>query len=241
MLSPAGRGQRDGGAAGAVGGGAAPPSAVVFDVGGVLIDWNPRHLYRRLFAHPAEMEDFLSRVCTPAWNLTLDAGRPFADGVAELLQAHPGLAPLIVAYDERWEEMVAGPIQPTVALVRRLKAAGVPLYAITNFSAEKFPLMRHRFDVIGLFDGIVVSGEEGMVKPDPGLYRVLFERYRLEPGRCLFIDDAPLNVAGAEAAGMPAIHFTDAAALARRLVAAGLPAAAIPAEGPAAEGPADGA
>lgn len=207
--------------------GAPPPRVLVFDIGGVLIDWDPRHLYRRLFAQEAAMEAFLAEVCTPAWNLSLDAGRPFAEAVAELSRAHPSLAPLIAAYDARWEEMVAGPIAPVVALLRRLAAAAIPLYALTNFSAEKFPLMRARFDFIGLFEGIVVSGSEGVVKPDPRIYRILVDRYRLDPAACLFIDDAAANVAGAAAIGMPAVRFEGAASLVRALAAAGGAAAAV--------------
>jgi 2-haloacid dehalogenase len=200
----------------------APPAAVIFDIGGVLIDWNPRYLYRQLFSTTTEMEGFLADICTPAWNRALDAGRPFAEAVAALSRTHPALAPLIAAYDRRWEDMVRGPIQPTVTILRRLAAMGVPLYALTNFSAEKFPLMRTRFDFLEVFAGIVVSGEVGLVKPDARFYAVLVERYRLDRRRCLFIDDAPENVAAAIAFGMPAIRFTGAGDLARHLADRGL-------------------
>jgi HAD superfamily hydrolase (TIGR01509 family) len=201
---------------------AARPRIAVFDIGGVLIDWDPRHLYRKLFSDAAAMEDFLGRVCTPAWNLSLDAGLPFATGVAALRHQHPELAPLIAAYDHRWEEMVAGMHAGTVALLRTLAAGGIPLYALTNFSAEKFPLVRARYDFFELFAGIVVSGEVGAVKPDPAIFRALVETYGLDAAECLFIDDSPLNVAGARAFGMAAVCFTSADDLARRLAAHGL-------------------
>jgi haloacid dehalogenase-like hydrolase len=136
-------------------------SAVIFDVGGVLIDWNPRHLYRKLFDGDADdaMERFLAEVCTPEWNLRQDAGRPFAEAVAELAERFPEHADLIAAYDLRWEEMLQGAHVETVEIVRELRAQGTPLYCLTNSSTEKFPLMQRRFDVFDLFDGIVVSGE----------------------------------------------------------------------------------
>jgi 2-haloacid dehalogenase len=194
----------------------------VFDVGGVLIDWDPRHLYCKLFSDPAAMEDFLDRVCTPSWNLSLDAGLSFASGVAALSRRYPESAALIAAYDERWEEMVAGVHADTVDLLRTLAAKRVPLYAVTNFSTEKFALVRARYDFFGLFAGIVVSGEVGAVKPDAKIFRALVDTYRLDPAGCLFIDDSPLNVAGARAFGMPAIRYTSAGDLARRLSALGL-------------------
>ncbi|MFO1153300.1 MAG: HAD family phosphatase [Rhodospirillales bacterium] len=202
----------------------ARPRVVVFDIGGVLIDWDPRHLYRKLIADAAAMEDFLERVCTPAWNLALDRGRPFALGVDELQRQYPHLGSLIAAYDQRWDEMVAGIHGETVDLLRALAAAGVPLYAITNFSVEKFALVVARYDFFQLFKGIVVSGALGVVKPDPAIFRAFVETYRLTAGDCLFIDDSPQNVAGARAFGMAAVHYTSAADLARQLAAYGFPA-----------------
>ncbi|MFO1128412.1 MAG: HAD family phosphatase [Rhodospirillales bacterium] len=207
------------------------PRVVVFDVGGVLIDWDPRHLYRKLFDDAAEMEDFLHRVCSPAWNLSLDRGVPFAVGVAERTALHPHLAPLIAAYDQRWEEMVAGIHAETVDLLRALAARDVPLYALTNFSAEKFPVVRARYDFFQLFAGIVVSGEVGAVKPEPAIFRTLVDAYGLDAGECLFIDDSPVNVAGAEAFGMAAERYLSAGDLARCLSAYGLldlPASHVP-------------
>jgi 2-haloacid dehalogenase len=184
-------------------------TALIFDVGGVLIDWNPRHLYRKLFDGDSDgaMERFLAEVCTPEWNLRQDVGRPFAEAVAELTGRFPDHADLIAAYDARWEEMVPGAHDETIEIVRELKARGTPLYCLTNFSTEKFPLMRRRFDVFDLFDGIVVSAEIGMVKPDPAVYRYVVERFGLEAPSCLFVDDVEANVAAASSVGMQAVRY----------------------------------
>ncbi len=201
----------------------APPSAVVFDLGGVLIDWNPRHLYRKLFhGDEAAMEDFLSTVCTPAWNQCQDAGRPFAEAVAELTARFPDRAALIEAFHTRWEEMLGGAIAGTVELLDALRAGGTPLYALTNWSAETFPLARRRFDFIGWFDGIVVSGEIGMKKHDPAIFRHLLDRYGLDAGATFFIDDSPANVAAAEALGFRTHRFETPEGLRADLSACGL-------------------
>lgn len=201
----------------------APTGAMipVFDVGGVLIDWNPRHLYRRLIADEDEMERFLATVCTPVWNLSMDRGRPWADGVAELVARFPDQAALIRAFDERWLETVAGALDDTVALLEMLLARGGPVYAITNFSSEKFALACRHFPFLGRFTGVVVSGEVGLVKPEPAIFQRFLERFGLAAERCLFIDDMALNVAAARQAGMAAVQFTDADRLATDLRQAG--------------------
>ena len=197
--------------------------AVVFDLGGVLIDWNPRHLYRKLFdGDAAAMEHFLATVCTPAWNEEQDSGRPFAEAVALLVARHPKQSELIAAYDRRWDEMLAGPIDGTVAILSELKARKTPLAALTNWSAEKFPVARRRFDFLAWFDAIVVSGEIGMRKPDPRIYRHLLESRGLDAGGALFIDDSAANVAAARALGMPALRFSAPAALRAEIEALGL-------------------
>jgi 2-haloacid dehalogenase len=198
------------------------PRIVVFDIGGVLIEWDPRHLYRTLIADEAAMEDFLATVCTPAWNQEQDAGRPWEEAVAELTRQFPDKAELIAAYHLRWNDMVPGPVPGTADLLRRLKAHGVPVYAITNFSTEKFVLARQRFDFLNLFDGVVVSGEVRLIKPDPAIYRRLFSDFGLDPADTLFIDDVEKNVAAARAVGMHAVRFTDAATLEKELAAHGL-------------------
>ncbi len=197
--------------------------AVIFDLGGVLIDWNPRHLYRTLFADEAEMERFLAEVCTPAWNLEQDRGRPWAQAIAELSAQHPEKAELIAAYRQRWPEMLNGAIAGTVALLERLDVAGVPLYALTNWSAETWPYAEQLYPFLARFRGIVVSGRIGMVKPEPAIYRHALARFGLRPERTLFIDDAPHNVEAARAVGLKAIRFVGPEALARDFARYGLP------------------
>lgn len=201
-----------------------PIDAVIFDLGGVLIDWNPRHLYRRLFEDEAAMETFLAEVCAPAWNLEQDRGRPWAVAIAELSAQHPDKAELIAAYRGRWPEMLNGPIDGMVTLLEDLHAAGVPLFALTNWSAETYPLAETLHPFLGLFRGVVVSGRIGMVKPDPAIYHHTIARFGVDPARTAFIDDSAKNVAGAQAVGLQALHFTGSQALRRDLAALGLAA-----------------
>ncbi|MFL5882176.1 MAG: HAD family hydrolase [Actinomycetes bacterium] len=193
--------------------------AVVFDLGGVLIDWDPRHLYRKLLADEAAVEEFLATVCTPEWNAELDRGRPFAEGVAELVERHPEHAAAIAAYHERWPEMVAGDIPGTVEVLAELRAAGVPLYALTNWSAETFAITRGRFEFLEWFDGLLVSGEERVTKPDPAIFQLLLDRFGLDPTATVFVDDSEANVAAARRLGFDAIGFTGHEELRRELVA----------------------
>lgn len=193
---------------------------VVFDLGGVLIDWNPRNLYRKLFAgDDAAMEWFLANVCTTGWNERQDAGRTFADAVAELLPRHADKAELIEAFGRRFDEMIAGTIDGTVDVLADLRRAGVPRYALTNWSAETFPPQRDRFAFLSWFDGIVVSGEEGVIKPDPRIFRILLDRYRIAAEEAVFIDDNPANAAAAAALGIHGIHFRSPEQLRRELAA----------------------
>jgi len=194
----------------------------VFDIGNVLIRWDPRHLYRKLIAEEAAREDFLARVCSPAWNLEMDRGRPFAEGVAELTGRFPEHAALIRAFDERWLETLDGAIEDSVAILEALRTARTPTYAITNFSHEKFAVARRHFPFLDGFHGIVISGEERLLKPDPRIYARLCDRYGLAPGDCIFIDDSPANVAAAEAFGMQGHHFRSAEVLRRDLERRGL-------------------
>jgi 2-haloacid dehalogenase len=196
-----------------------PIQAVVYDFGGVLFDWNPRHLYRKLFGtDEAGMERFLAEVATPEWNLAQDAGRPWREAVDLLVAAHPAQAELIRAFHLRWGETLAGLIDGSLAVLTELKDAGTTLYGLTNWSQETFPVARARYPWLGWFDGIVVSGEEKLVKPDPRLFQVLIDRYHLDPARLVYIDDSPANVEAAAKLGMDAIHFTDAAKLRAELV-----------------------
>ena len=182
---------------------------VIFDLGGVLIDWDPRHLYRRLFGSDvAAMEAFLANVCTPEWNERQDAGRSFAEAEAEAIAAHPGMRDLITAWARRFDEMIPGAIAGSVAILAELRARGVPLYALSNWSAETFPSQRARFDFLSWFAGIVVSGEEGIIKPDPRIYRRLLDRHGIDPSRAVYIDDVAANAAAASALGIHGVHFT---------------------------------
>jgi 2-haloacid dehalogenase len=196
--------------------------AVVFDLGGVLIDWNPRHLYRKLFEQEAQMEHFLTEICSPVWNVSLDAGKPFDVGIAELSRHHPEQAHLIVAWKTRWEEMLGGAIEGAVAILEELHSAGMALHALTNWSAETFPMGRRRFPFLERFRTILVSGEEKLVKPDPRIFHLLVERTGLVPQRTVFIDDSQKNADAAASLGFHAIRFTDPPSLRARLTEIGL-------------------
>jgi 2-haloacid dehalogenase len=196
---------------------------MVFDFGGVLLDWNPRHLYRKLFPHDAEaMERFLLEIGFTDWNVELDRGRPFAVAVAELSRLFPHHADLIRAYHERWDETVAGPIPATVEIVAALKQAGVPLYGLSNWSAETFRRVRPRYTFLDWFDVIVISGELGLVKPDPRIFTTLLARTGRAAGECLFVDDGEDNVVAARALGFDAIRFESPEQLRKELCARGV-------------------
>ena len=190
---------------------------IIFDLGGVLIDWNPRYLYRKLLDSEEAVEDFLGRICTHDWNEQQDAGRSFAEGIALLSKEHPEQRDLIAAYYERWTEMLGGALEETVEVLADLKARGVPLFALTNFSAETFPHARERFAFLQWFEGILVSGEEGLKKPDHRIFHRLAERYDLSLESAAFIDDTPKNVKAAQELGLHGIHFTTARILKRDL------------------------
>ena len=166
-------------------------TAVVFDVGGVLLDWNPRHLYRKLIPDPAEMEFFLSTVCTPEWHDAHDRGTNMQASCAALARQWPAHAALTMAWCKRSEEMIGGPIPDGVRLLRRVIDSGLPCYALTNMEAETYPLRRTRYDFLGWFEGTVVSGLEGIAKPDREIYELLLERFSLDPASTLFVDDSP--------------------------------------------------
>ncbi|TQV78967.1 HAD family hydrolase [Denitrobaculum tricleocarpae] len=190
---------------------------IIFDLGGVLIDWNPRYLYRKLFDTEAEVEDFLTRICTHDWNEQQDAGRPFAEGIALLTEKHPEQRHMIEAYFDRWSEMLGGAHDGTVEVLDKLRGRDVRLFALTNFSAETFPVARQHYEFLSWFEGILVSGEEGMKKPDPGIFHLLADRYGLTLEGAAFIDDVPKNVEAARRLGVHAIHFTSPTELQREI------------------------
>ena len=195
------------------------PDTVVFDIGNVLIQWDPRLLYRSIFENEADADRFLAEVLPPEWNLEQDRGRSFAEGIAEALARRPDHREEILAWDTRWHEMVPGEVPGSVEILTALKTAGVPLYAITNFSSEKFAECEQRFPFLAdSFIDVVVSAHERLVKPDPRLYHVLFSRNDLAPESTVFIDDSPANVETARSVGMHAIHFTDVPALKASLI-----------------------
>jgi 2-haloacid dehalogenase len=197
--------------------------AVIFDLGGVLLDWNPRYLYRKLFDDEQAMERFLREVCTMTWHEANDRGVPFEVTCAQLAAEYPEHAEHIWAWGTRTEEMVGGPIDGTVEILRELRRQGsVRLFALTNMEAHTYPLRRERYDFLRWFEGTVVSSSEGVIKPDARIYRVLLERYGLQAGATLMIDDSPRNIEAARALGMPAVLFESPQALRRELEDAGV-------------------
>ena len=198
------------------------PAALVFDVGGVLYDWHPHHLYKKLIDDPDHLEWFLANVVTLEWHFQHDEGRPWAETSAELIERFPEHRNLIEAYEPRWLETVPGPIPGMIELVDELAAAGVPLYAITNFSHEFWPRFEATAPVFGHFRDIVVSGDERLVKPDPRIFDLAMRRFGLAPGEALFIDDRVDNVAASEAVGFVGHVFIDAATLRRQVQLLGL-------------------
>lgn len=198
------------------------PTSVIFDLGGVLVDWDPRYLYRKLFDDPDEMESFLAEVTTAEWNAQQDAGRPWAEAVDLLVAEHPEQRELIEAFHRRWPEMLAGEIPGTVDVLAELRSTDVRLVALSNWSAEMFPIARARFDFLAWFEGIVLSGEVGANKPDRQIFDHLSKQFDIEPERTLFIDDSAVNIDAARELGFRVIQFTDAASLRLELVALGL-------------------
>jgi 2-haloacid dehalogenase len=203
--------------------GARAVKAVLWDVGGVLLEWDPRFLYRKLFGDDvAGMEEFLSTVCTPAWHAEQDLGRPIGEACAELCAKYPRHAALIRAWAERNEEMVNGPVSGSAELLGEVARAGLPCYALTNMERESFQRRVRLYDFFRLFDGHFVSGFEGVMKPDPRFFKLALERFGLVPGETLFTDDRAENVAAARQLGLPAIRFRSAPALREELLARGV-------------------
>ncbi|GAA0779713.1 HAD family phosphatase [Roseibium denhamense] len=200
-----------------------PITAVIFDIGNVLIEWNPEYLYRRLIPDPAERHHFLTEICSMDWNIQQDLGRSWEDAVSQLSAQYPDKSDLIRAYSEGWHDMVPGEVPGTLQLLQDLKKGGMPLYAITNFSSEKFTEAQERFPFLKTsFLDIVVSAEEQLIKPDPAIYRICLQRNALDPENCLFIDDSLANVEAARALGIAAHHFKGAQGLEKDLKSLGL-------------------
>jgi 2-haloacid dehalogenase len=181
---------------------------VIFDLGGVLIDWNPRYLYRKILKDENQITWFLENVCTSEWNDQQDAGRSFEDAIKELIQKHPEWEEAITAWGSRWQETIKGPIDETVELLKRIRdGKKYRLYALTNWSAETFPWALENFEFLHWFEGIVVSGVEKTRKPSADFYKILLDRYKINPASAVFIDDNIKNITAAKALGIQAIHF----------------------------------
>jgi 2-haloacid dehalogenase len=195
-----------------------PIETIIFDLGGVLIDWNPKYLYRKIFKTEEEVSWFLDNICTSEWNDQQDAGRSFEEAVRELIAQHPEWEEQITAWHQRWQETFNGPIHDTVQILQAIRDSGkYRLYALTNWSAETFPWARQNFPFLNWFEGIVVSGEEKTRKPFPEFYKILFDRFNIDPARAIFTDDNIKNIEGAKVVGLPAIHFQSPAQLREEL------------------------
>lgn len=191
---------------------------VIFDLGGVLINWDPRNLFKKIFEDQVEMERFLAEVCTPDWNELQDAGRPLAEATELLVAQFPKYTEEITAFYGRWTEMLGGAIEGTVDILNKLKAADTHrIYALTNWSAETFPVALERFDFLQLFEGILVSGDEKMKKPDPRIYQLILDRYQINAPNAVFIDDNLRNIKASINCGLHGIHFTSPEQLSKEL------------------------
>lgn len=203
--------------------------AVVFDFGGVLFDWNPLHLYTKLIADDDDRAHFLRHVCSPDWNIRQDGGRTLKEGTELLVAEHPAHEALIRAFYERWPEMLRGSLDDGVRLLKSLHAQAVPVFGLTNWSAETFPYAQQHYDFLKLFGDIVVSGAERCIKPEAAIYQIALARFgrhlaNLQPGELVFLDDSARNVQAARALGWHAIHHVDCADTVKQLRALGLPA-----------------
>ncbi len=197
--------------------------SIIFDYGNVLLDWNPRNVYRRYFPDdPEGMESFLREVNFMEWNAHQDRGRPFAEGVDILSEQFPQYAHLIQAYHEHWTDSIGEAFTRTVEVLKRLKRAGYPLYGFSNWSAETFPYARERYDFFDLFDDMVISGAVGFVKPEPEIYQIMLDKIGRPARECLFIDDSLPNIHQANKIGFQTIHFQSPAQLEQELKQLGL-------------------
>ena len=197
-------------------------TAVIFDFGGVLIEWDPRNLYRRYFDNAESMERFLEEIDFMEWNALQDKGRPFAEGVADLTAQFPQHADLIRAYHEHWEESIGEPITPVIEILKRVKAAGWPIYGLSNWSMETFPIIRKQHTFFNLLDGYLLSGEVKLVKPDPAIFQRMLDKIGRRPEECVFIDDNPANVVAARALNIVTIQYQSPEQLERELQQLGI-------------------
>ena len=198
-------------------------NTLVFDLGGVLIDWNPVYLYSKIIPDKKEREWFLSTICTPDWNEEQDAGRSLREATELLVRKHPGHEASIRAYYDRWTEMLGGPIHETVEIFRELKTkTSLKLYALTNWSAETFPVALELYDFLHWFDGRLVSGEEKVRKPFPKIYKILIERFAIEPSKAIYVDDNIRNVLPARALGFTGLVFRTPELFRQELVGLGV-------------------
>jgi 2-haloacid dehalogenase len=197
--------------------------AVVFDIGGVLLDWNPRYLYQTLFDDPAEMDEFLAQVCTAEWHSAHDLGADTLTSCQALAVEHPRYAEQIMAWAHRREEMISGQIEGTVAILDELRSAGIPCYVLSNMEADAYEVRRDVYPFFGWVGGSVISGVEQVAKPDARIFEILIERFGLDPARTAFVDDQPRNIAAARALGLIGIRFQSPEALRDELRGLGLP------------------
>jgi 2-haloacid dehalogenase len=187
---------------------------IIFDLGGVLIDWNPKYVYREVFETEEKVDWFLENICISEWNIQQDAGRTLAEGTEIKVKEHPEWEKEIRLFYGRWEDMLGEAIEETVAILKYFSEhKNYKIYALTNWSYETFPVALDRFDFLSWFEGILVSGEEKLIKPDPAIYHLMMEKYKLIPEECIFIDDNKENVSGARGVGIHAFNFSSASKL----------------------------
>ncbi len=194
---------------------------IIFDLGGVLLDWNPRYLYNEIFQEETEMEYFLSEICSPSWNAKMDANRSFEEGISELLPVFPEFAEQIRLYHTRWSDMLRGELSDSVDILRELKEAGFKLAGLSNWPREKYLMIKGQYQFLAWLDPLVISGEVGVAKPDPDIYQILLQKVGVPAGDCIFIDDMPENIRAAARQGFETIHFSSAENLRSELVGRG--------------------
>ena len=195
---------------------------IIFDLGGVLIDWNPTYYFQDVFSDQAELDFFLEEICSPAWNALMDQGKTFKQSVIDLSEEHPEYADQIQAYSDHWIDMIGGPIPDTVKILEELKEAGYRLAALSNWSAETFPKVAHRFEFLDWFDPLIISGEIGLIKPGPDIFHYILKELGQEASDCLFIDDNLENIQAAAELGFAVIRFSSPAELKEELQSQGI-------------------